>query len=637
MAQGIFDHLNEAFLITTQGLELNAYYRRIMTKLVQASGSLAATLWLLQNEELVLVDHIEARQGVLQQLRLPEDKQAEALKKIFGEGTPLVLTSGETSDPPENRHSVLFLRLPGVRGPVGVLRVISAPLNEADAKSLVSFSACMLNYSILYETLRQANRQNFERSILEKLGRSSVAIHSSTLSTRFSSTAVNTATEVLNTERVCLLVRDKKGKIGLDAVSSVDVPDKKSAWTRALTELGEDASALEEPVRYVEGATDVNEVLPVIRDRLTAYVQISGCKTVLVLPLRSRRGPIGLLLMETWKEGGLNEFETAAAGVYASHVAIALDNLQFFERVPMSAVYARRRDKDLSRLKPRRHLAKNLKWILLALLLIGVVSYFGFVVVDETVNCECEVGPVEQAVVVPRITGEIDKVFFGKGTTVKQNETILFKFKTERLALREAKLEYEIEQLHRQRKRLLGEAHILEKRGEQYGAKIAEAEAKSAEIKAKEIELELTRLNLAYSEIKAPISGKVIEPSEPETLEGRVVSEGDPLCRIANLDMVRINVAIEEQYVPFVEEGHEVEISLEARLTERHINAKIKHLRLRSTIFKNSNVFMAEVYVPNTENLKPGMTGKALIKVGRSTQVSKWYRRAKRKVLYWWF
>jgi multidrug resistance efflux pump len=374
-----------------------------------------------------------------------------------------------------------------------------------------------------------------------------------------------------------------------------------------------------------------------VRDRLIAYTQISGCKTLLLLPLQSRTGPIGILVMESWADEPIHEFEAAAAGVYAQHVAIALDNKQFFGRLPLSARYARKRDRELARLKGRTPWTRRIKYVLILIALAGLVGWFGFVEVDETVSSECQVEPSDWAIVVPKIPGEIEKVHVSLGSEVGRDD-VMFEFDTDLLELQQGKLKYEIEQIQRTRQRLLAEAAVLADAGQEGGAKIAEFRAKEAEEAAKRQELMIIEVSLKDSRVRAPISGVVTEPSEPEELTGRVVGRGDPLCRIANLKTVRINVAVEEPYLHLVKPGQEVEISLEARLTEKYLTARIKHLHLRSTVFKNQNVSFAEVFVPNDDGfLKPGMTGKALVKVGRSTSVTKWWRRGKRKALYWWF
>lgn len=637
MPDTVFDQLNQAFFLTTQPLESQDFYRRLLSLLIQTTQCQGVTLWLLQGDELILADHLEARQGVLRELNVPEDQQAEALKKAFGEGAPQLFVTGEASDPPEQRHTVLFMRIGGIRQPLGVLRIIAQALNEEGARTLLSVAQCFMGYGVLKEALQHSQRQEFERGILEKLGRSSVALHSSTLTTRFATTAVNTATEVINVDRVSLLLPIKKGRMKLEAVSAVDYPDAKSAWNRALTEMSEEAITLDQPLRYVEGQTDPNDLPTHIRDKLAAYVQVSECKVILLLPLRSRTGPVGLLVLETWDESALNEFETAAATVYASHVAIALDNSVYFSRLPFSGHYARKRDKQLAKAKPPRRLLRHAKWFLMGVMLIALIAYFGFVTVDETVSCQCQVQASDWAVVVPKVSGEIRRVNIREKSQVRKGE-ILFEFDTDKLMLNKRKLEYEIEQIARDIRRLQGEAVELAKGGRESGGKIAEAGAREAEMKAKQQELELVELNIRDSMVRAPIDGIIIEPTEPEQLAGRVVSQGDPLCRIANLSRLRIDVAVEEPELPEVKEGQEVKISLEALLTDQYMEGKIKHIHMRSTVFKNMNVFMAEVYVDNEKGiLKQGMTGKALIKIGRCTYFQKWYKRGRKKVIYWWF
>jgi hypothetical protein len=132
---------------------------------------------------------------------------------------------------------------------------------------------------------------------------------------------------------------------------------------------------------------------------------------------------------------------------------------------------------------------------------------------------------------------------------------------------------------------------------------------------------------------------------------GMVVRPGEPLCEIGEIEeKVRIRIALPEEHVPEVEENREVEVSLQPFVAGEVIKGRIESIAARSTTYKNANVFMVDVIVANRRVgdisgagpgdylLKPGMTGKARIKMGDdSTYLRIYGRMLLRKLRYWLF
>lgn len=172
-------------------------------------------------------------------------------------------------------------------------------------------------------------------------------------------------------------------------------------------------------------------------------------------------------------------------------------------------------------------------------------------------------------------------------------------------------------------------------------AKVAEAEKEVAKLHASpseaglleiqsriqkaQLELEEAQANLAHSEIRAPITGTVLEL---KLAEGQRGSVGDSVVVIADTSKLKLTVDVAEIDVPQIQIGQEAEIKLDA-LQDQIFHGIVEHIAptnsqdkqdvvsypvtIRLTGVGNPNVASSGLSV-NTVGIRPGMNAVATIR-----------------------
>jgi HlyD family secretion protein len=147
-----------------------------------------------------------------------------------------------------------------------------------------------------------------------------------------------------------------------------------------------------------------------------------------------------------------------------------------------------------------------------------------------------------------------------------------------------------------------------------------EAAAAAAQVKSAQAVLELASIQLAHTELKAPMSGIITSRSiEP----GEVISPGREVLSLANLERVELKIFVDETEIGKVKPGQAVEvridtfpdkiyagtvayISPQAEFTPKIIQTHKERVKL---------VYLVKVAIanPNLE-LKPGMPADAWLR-----------------------
>jgi len=631
---------------------VHSFNRQLVRIVLDTVGALAATLWLLRENELILCEEIEETVGAVKGIRAPQEQQQRALRAAFEKGEVVVLSDTAPGfDPlgpdPETRPSLVFIPVAGLRGSLGVLRLILPPTDQTSLSRQVQLAETLSGYYSLYSAQRILTVQHEERRDIDRLSKAILQLQHYTFSRELPDVVVNSAVEVARIDRTVLLTTDDDAQLKVRAVSSVAQVDKKSAWTRLACELGEVVLQLGQPVQFIHGISKTEDIEDEeLREYVNSYVLLTEAKSLLIYPLVSGQDKVGVLLLESFsQESALTVFERVLCTVYATHAASALDNHRRFESVPLSRFYAKRLDREddtVRRGKP--WLGRVVRWTVGVALLVFVVWFAGFHPVPEKVTATCFVMPETERTITAKSPGQIESVLFAMGDDVAEG-TVLIKLRTDQLELQ---LHQEMENAENIRARIVKlRGKTVDERDPESSANLAEVEALTHALAAKEQEIALLRSKLEDCYLRAPISGTVLGPDEPEKMLGYVVRAGEPLCRIGSIGQrVKVRLAVPDDRVSEVQKGQEAEIRLRPLITEEVMRARIETVDERSSTYKNSNVFMANVFVKNSlaespegqpqYRLKPGMTGKAkVILPGEKSYVSIYGRLLYRKLTYW--
>lgn len=200
----------------------------------------------------------------------------------------------------------------------------------------------------------------------------------------------------------------------------------------------------------------------------------------------------------------------------------------------------------------------------------------------------------EEAEVVAKVGGEVRQLLVEEGDMVVAGQ-VLARLDGDRLRLDLAEIEANLRKLERDYKRQLE----LSQRG-----LVAKGTAENAkyDLDALKASYDSARLELGYTEIRAPIAGVV---SARYIKVGNTISPNDPAFRVTNLDPLVAYVHIPEKEYRKLAPGQSAEVVVDALGGERFTGLIS---RVSPTVDPKTGTFRARIEVPDaTRRLKPGM------------------------------
>lgn len=216
-----------------------------------------------------------------------------------------------------------------------------------------------------------------------------------------------------------------------------------------------------------------------------------------------------------------------------------------------------------------------------------------FAVYTGTASLESD----EEALVVAKVGGEVEKIFFEEGDTVREGQ-VMARLDGDRLRL-------EMEQARANLQKLEQE---YERNVELHERKLVSAgafENIKYDLESQRAAYDLARLELDYTEIKAPISGIV---SERFIKVGNTIAIGDPVFNITDLDPLLAYLFVPEREFRKLRSGQPAEVTLDAIPGER-FEAQI--LRISPVVDPQTGTFKVTLAVKDqADRLKPGMFGR---------------------------
>jgi RND family efflux transporter MFP subunit len=200
----------------------------------------------------------------------------------------------------------------------------------------------------------------------------------------------------------------------------------------------------------------------------------------------------------------------------------------------------------------------------------------------------------EEAEVVAKVGGEVRQIFVEEGDTVTAGQ-VLARLDGDRLRLTLAQIDANLRKLERDYKRQLD----LSEKG-----LVAKGTAENAkfDLDALRASYDSARLELSYTEIRAPIAGVV---SARHIKLGNTIKPNDPTFRVTDLDPLIAYVHIPEKEFRKLASGQNADVAVDA-LGGVHYVGTIS--RISPTVDPQTGTFRARVEVPDsTRRLKPGM------------------------------
>jgi len=199
-----------------------------------------------------------------------------------------------------------------------------------------------------------------------------------------------------------------------------------------------------------------------------------------------------------------------------------------------------------------------------------------------------------EALVVAKVSGVVEKIFVEEGDSVKAGR-VLAKLEDEEFIHRLAQVESKLEELDNE----------FQRNKELFKNKLISAEAYDRtkyEYQTQKSTYDLTKLNLNYTEIKAPISGIV---SERFIKVGNMVTVNQETFRVTDFDPLLAVLHVPEKELSKLQAGFPAELVADA-IPGEIFSAGI--LRISPVVSAETGTFKVTVGVTDkTRKLKPGM------------------------------
>ncbi len=200
----------------------------------------------------------------------------------------------------------------------------------------------------------------------------------------------------------------------------------------------------------------------------------------------------------------------------------------------------------------------------------------------------------DEAMVVAKVGGEVRQIYVEEGDFVQAGQ-VLARLDGDRLRLTLAQTDANLRKLERDYKRTLdlSEKGLVSK---------STAENTKYDLDALRAAYDSARLELNYTEIRAPIAGVV---SARNIKVGNTISPNDPTFTVTNLDPLLAYVHVPEKEYRKIASGQGAEVVVDA-LGGQSFKGSIS--RISPTVDPQTGTFRARVEVPDpTRTLKPGM------------------------------
>jgi len=214
--------------------------------------------------------------------------------------------------------------------------------------------------------------------------------------------------------------------------------------------------------------------------------------------------------------------------------------------------------------------------------------------IARTIDYTATILPFEEVNMAPSTPGRIEKIFVEEGDRVNKGDNLFLMDRT---------------QLYQQKVQLAS----LEKDLSRLDTLLRSGSAKQQQYDQMKTQYDVTKTNVDFMEantlLKAPfsgiITGKYFENGEmysgtPTTASGR-----SAVVTVMQVNPLKVNVGISEQYYPLIKRGMKAEITADVYSNEKFSGSVF---RIAPTINPVTRSFIAEIEVPNrNELLKPGM------------------------------
>ena len=590
-------------------LELDQVIPLIASKTQELTNAQAVNLWMVEGDELLLVQRCGTDDTIEVGARQKDEGIAFAVTET---GEPVLIDNPE--DPRlKDRNS----KLPDPSPAAGAICSLAAVplLDQGRAIGAIELIN-KLDFSVLDEddvfflttiaegaagALHNASLLEAERKVeyLETLVKVSQEITGTLNLDRVVQTVVNTPQAVIPYERAAIAL-EKHGKLSLKAISGVEHFIPGEAMVSTLQDVLQWVAGNEDEVYVTERDGVIDQEREETRAKFKKYFAETGMKSFYALPLVDDQGRVGIYSLESSDPDFLNEAQFELIKVIAGQATVALRNADMYKEVPFIGILepVMRKKNQFLRLERAKRNTYAVGAGVAALLLVLIQFPMR---VDGTAT----VAAAHVAQVQAQVEGTVRQVYAKEGQEVQKGDVLADMEEWDyRSALGAA-----------QAKLSTANAAMNQALATNNGS---EAGVQRVQVDYWRSEVERARQRLEKTHLRAPIAGVVSTP-HIQNLAGRHLGVGDGFAEVSDTTQATVDVAVDENDVALLNHPSnpmKASVKLDGFPAET-FKGTVEVVSPKSEASGDHRVYYARVTVPNPDGeMRPGMQGRGKINSG---------------------
>ena len=526
------------------------YFPEFLKRLLSAVGAPAGVIWIKGaggsvnpkcEQGLALTGYREAPQA--------DQLNAALLTDVFQTGQSSMYGGGERTDKPTPTNH-LYVLSPILNGKdcVGVVEVFQRPDTDPRARpGYLQFIEQMCGYASRYVKLRDEGTQEAPPAdFWREFNRFSVDLQRSLHVKEVAATAANDGRQLIRCDRISVAVFHGT-QLRVQAISGQETVNRKSNAVRLLEKLASKVVPTHEPLMYIG---KIDNLPPQIEQPLADYIQESGARCVIVIPLflseplierdpdkKTGKKPIvkrkvmGAYIVEQITESRPKPGMIDRLNLVSEHVATSLSNAQTHQNLFLLPVW-RALGKVTESLRGRT----LYKFLAIVAALIAVTVSLLVVQWDYRVEGKGRLMPVVKHEVFAMEEGQVMQVKVRGGEKVKKGEVLVL-LRNDELDAKLKQVSSEISEYGQMRATLYRQRNELEKSNDPDAA--VQTAKLAGEIAGTEVKLDGAKLRqkllqsqVAQLVVRAPSEGVVATFHVDQLLENRPVQRGEVLLEV---------------------------------------------------------------------------------------------------------
>jgi hypothetical protein len=599
--------MGELFSLCRSQCDLSQFLQNFLLAAVRLAEGQGGGLWLRRGEAIELAfDTGDARlfapvmeggeEGVI-------EKIAEVLKPYVA---PLQQRGGAAEA--GQGYIGIYVPIETENGLFGILKLVKQQATNVVYKEEVELLQNMTGLVHFYVNQLQVPKLRGRMDEIGKLIDIDREIFSSLDPVKIAFSLANLLPELVQCQRCTVALYSATRTLKIEAITGQDVIEQKSAVIRSLTRVLDVAGSGDTSLSITHESLEAMEEGD-LKEAGHDYLEEHPFRVLHVALLETKGTKHGVVGIESAKDESFSQTDLTFLKFVTTQAALALENALLFQGIPLSGTWLKlRKATNRFGLMPR---AKRV--IIVAIVSCLILAPF-VVPVENKISGKCAIQPMHRYYARSKTDGILKSFLVREGNKVAQGSVVAL--------LDDDPYQKKLVEASSRR-------NVLNADAMRYFGLKQYAEYEIASLKLKEADAEIAFLNseLDKTRIMAEGSGVIITP-EPRFLEriGKPVAKGEELIEIGELDRLKLEVAVEEKDIKFIQVGQDIRFLLNS-LPEKSFAVKVNKIREKAEAKEAQNNFIIEADLNGLQGpFKPGMEGMARIYTGKASLGKVYFR-----------